>query len=435
MNLLKRKKFSVGGNDTDFNLEHRIFNISCFMITIFGILGGLGNYFSELHIATVWLSVIGVLISGYLYYVARVRKIFSTTVIIIYLAATVMVLGLMFFFNNGTQGTILYLIIMLLNIFLLIVPTRYQYFVGGVLYLTLFILIALEFIFPQWIVPYHSVEEMLTDHILTMFYTVFFTTSIIVLFRKNYLSDRKKILSQNDSLVLLNQQINFQKEELENKTKQLLLAIETSNERNKYIETLLKELNHRVKNNLQLVISLLQKQANSSPDDSVKDALLDTKNRLVSLILIHQRLYGQENATSIFMPKYLKELTESILISFNDLAEDNIMYDTDEVWLNVETAISVGLIANELITNSFKHAFHGTEEPKLIISFKKTGTENRLSIRDNGIGMQEDKADTSFGMELIGLLTKQIKGQVEKKCEANKGCCFTIIFNDLKSKI
>ncbi len=432
MGRTKNFLFRIGGDEATFNLEHRIFNVSCFMITIFGIIGGIGNYFSGLHVMTVWLSVIGVLISGYLFYLARIKEVFTTVVIFIYLTATFFVLGLMFFFNGGTQGTILYLIIMFLNIFLLIVPSAYQYFFGAILYATLFLLITLEFLFPTWIIAYHSINEMLLDHIITIFYTIFFTSAIIILFRKNYALDRQKILAQHDALLDLNQQINSQKNELEEKTKQLQLSIESTNERNKYIETLLKELNHRVKNNLQLVSSLLQKQANLSIDKSAKAALLDTKNRLLSLILLHQRLYGHENTTRIFIPKYLKELSEAILISYSNLGEENIIYDTDDVWLDVEVAISIGLISNELITNSFKHAFNNIPEPKLFISFKRDQTNFILSVKDNGVGVSEKIEKSTFGMELIGLLTKQLKGILVIEYGENKGCNITLTFIDAR---
>jgi two-component sensor histidine kinase len=428
MNVFKSNVFTLSGDENTFTLEHRIFNISCFMITVFGAIGCLGNYFSGLHIMTVWLSILGTLISGSLFYLARIKNIFNTKIVFVYLVATVIVLGIMFFYNGGAQGTVIYLIIMLLNIFLLIVPSKYQYFFGTVLYVTLVLLITLEFLFPNWIIAYHSTNEMLLDHIITIFYTIFFTSSIIILFRKNYALDRQKILAQHDALLDLNQQINSQKNELEEKTKQLQLSIEITKERNKYIETLLKELNHRVKNNLQLVSSLLQKQANLSIDRSAKAALLDTKNRLLSLILLHQRLYGHENTTKIFIPKYLKELSEAILISYSNLGEENIIYDTDDVWLDVEVAISIGLISNELITNSFKHAFNNIPEPKLFISFKRDQTNFILSVKDNGVGMSEKIEKSTFGMELIELLTKQLKGILVIECGENKGCNITLTF-------
>jgi two-component sensor histidine kinase len=422
----------VGGDEKLFELEHRIFNIASFLITILAAVGVFGNYVTGLHFITVALSFIGSVISGYIWYLARIKNVFTLKVVFIYLVNIFFVLGIMFFFNGGTQGAVLYLIIMLLNIFLLVVPSTYQYFVGIALYSTLMLLIAIEFFFPKSIVPYHSTNEMLLDHVITISYSVFFTTAIIVLFRKKHLEDRQKILSQNESLLLLNQKINAQKNELEEKTKQLELSIETANERNKYIETLLKELNHRVKNNLQLVSSLLKKQANLSTDNSTKVALLDTKNRLLSLILLHQRLYGNENTTQIFMPKYLKELAESILISYHSIEEEDIIYDTDDVWLDVELAISIGLMANELITNSFKHAFDNISEPKLFISFKRDRTNFILRIKDNGVGMNKNSESSSFGMELIELLTKQLKGKLEKESSSN-GCTFTLTFNTIRS--
>jgi hypothetical protein len=189
MNSFKNVLLKISGDESAFNLEHRIFNISCFIITIFGIFGGIGNYFSGLHIVTVWLSVLGTLISGSLFYLARINAVFSTKIIFIYLIATVFVLGIMFFFNGGTQGTILYLIIMLLNIFLLIVPSRFQYFFGIIFGFMLISLITAEFLFPKLITPYHSINEMLTDHVLVMLYSVFF-------YNYCYSSVQEKLLSR-----------------------------------------------------------------------------------------------------------------------------------------------------------------------------------------------------------------------------------------------
>ncbi len=225
----------------------------------------------------------------------------------------------------------------------------------------------------------------------------------------------------------LNDKVITQRNEMEEKTRLLEIAVERANERNRYIEMLMKELNHRVKNNLQFVSSLLLKQANSSADPATKEALLDTKNRLLSLILLHQRLYGSENTVSIFIPRYLKELTESILISYQNFEEECIVYDADEVWMNVETAISIGLIANELITNSFKHAFSDVSEPRLYVSFKRSGTEFVLCVSDNGKGMKENTKNT-FGLELIDLLTKQLKGKLTKKSEEGAGSSFSVAF-------
>lgn len=431
MELFKNFFVLVGGDESEFELEHRIFNISSFLITTFGFIGIFGNYFTGLAMMTVWLSVAGMLVSGYLFYLSRIKQVFTLKVVFIYLVATVSVLGSMFFFNGGVQGTIFYLIIMLLTIFLLIVPITYQNSVGVVFYLTLIVLIALEYLFPESIIPYHNTDEMFVDHVLTIFYAVFFTSVIVIMFRRKYLDDRGKMLLQNSSLQLLNEKVIAQKNELEEKTKELERTIQAANERNKYIEMLLKELNHRVKNNLQLVSSLLLKQANSSSDMAAKTALLDTKSRLLSLILLHQRLYGHDNATSIFMPQYLKELSESILISYTDFGEENIIYDIDDVWLSVDLAISAGLIANELITNSFKHAFLSVSEPTLCVSFKRSETDFILRVKDNGVGMEESKGGPTFGLELIGLLTKQLKGKLEKACHKNDGCCFSITFSDL----
>lgn len=416
--MVKTFIFNIGGSDREFELEHRIFNVSSFLLTTFAALGAVGNYFTGLHPMTVWLSLVGFIFSGCLYYRSRFKGNFSIKISFSYILIVVGILGSMFFFNGGTQGTILYLIIMLLNVFLLIVPTSYQNSVSVILYGLMVLIILLEFFFPGWVVPYHSFSEMIVDHIISIFYSVFYTSVVIVLFRRKHIEDRERIIEQ--------------KNELELKTKQLQVAIESAEERNSYIELLLRELNHRVKNNLQLVSSLLQKQANLSNALETKSALIDTKHRMLSLILLHQRLYGADNSTSVFMPSYLKELTESILLSNNEFKEENIFYDIDDVRLNVESGTSIGLIANELITNACKHAFEEINDPCLFVVFKKRNNEFSLTIKDNGKGIISAEDKSSFGMELISILTKQLKGTFVSECTINQGCSFTVTFKNIE---
>ena len=421
---------TITGDRAVFSLEHRIFNISGFFITTFALLGGTANYMIGLPHPTVWLSYIGAAISAWLYYVGRVKQVFSASLVFCYVAATLGLLSVMHFYNGGINGNLIYLIIMFLNIFLLMVPPRYQYWVFGVMYADLLLLLVLEYTNPEWVVPYNRIEDRMLDHGVTMMYTLFYTTLIIVTYRRNYNSERQKVLDQNNQLLLLNEQISQQRHHLETKTKELEESVKIANDRNNHIHVLLRELNHRVKNNLQVVSSLLNLQAYTITDENARKALLEGKNRLLSMILIHQRLYQNENATEVYMPDYLRELTETIMFTYSKFFdEEMVTYDIDPVWMNVEAAIPVGLICNELITNAFKYAFHDAEEPALRIKLANLEKEYLLVIQDNGPGIQQSREKKTFGMDLVHSLLKQLDGSLEYAAEA--GSTFTIRFSKL----
>lgn len=417
----------VGGPARDFPLEHRIFNISSFFITSFAFIGGTINFLIGLNGPVIWLSFVGAVISYVIFYYARYQRRFNVYVSFGYIAATIVILSVMHFFNGGVNGTVLYLYMMLLNIFLLIVPRAYQFWVFGFLYLNILALLVLEFAFPNWVIAYHSDNEKLVDHGATMLYTMFFTAMVIIYFRKSYREEQTKVIRQNYQLTLLNEQIDEHRQALESKTEALEKAVALANDRHENIKILLKELNHRVKNNLQVVSSLLNLQANAVADPQAKRAILESKNRLLSMILIHQRIYLHENATQIFLPDYLRELAESIMFSFNGKQEKgNIKYDIDAVWLNVDKAIPVGLIANELVTNCFKHTIHKKSDGCIDLKFKSSGNGYLLSICDNGDGFAEDPTRRSFGLELVRSLVRQLDGDCQVM--ANKGTCWEIKF-------
>jgi two-component sensor histidine kinase len=432
--LLARMRFGklmtvVGGDGNSFSLEHRIFNISSFFITSFAFLGGIANYLVGLVAPVVWLSFLGSAISFIIFYFARFRHRFNVYVSFSYILATIAILSVMNFYNGGLDGTIIYLIIMLLNIFLLIVPRGYQFWALGLLYLNILVLLVLEFNFPQWVVPYHSSNERLVDHAVTMLYSMFYTALVIIYFRKSYKEEQDKVTRQNTQLKGLNEQIEENRYNLESKTEALEAAVALANDRHENIKILLRELNHRVKNNLQVVSSLLNLQANAVSDPQAKSAILESKNRLLSMILIHQRIYLHENATQIYLPDYLKELSESIMYSFRGQAggsPDILQFEIDEVWLNVDKAIPVGLIANELVTNCFKHTIHKKADGRITVKFKNTSTGYLLSVCDNGDGFVENQPRKSFGLELVRSLVRQLEGDCQ--VVSNKGTCWDINF-------
>ncbi len=188
--------------------------------------------------------------------------------------------------------------------------------------------------------------------------------------------------------------------------------------KNHDVQTLLREIHHRVKNNLQIISSLLRLQARRVSDEGAIEALQTGQARIRSMSLLHQRLYQGEVLKDIPMRPYLNDLAQSLLDAYR-VDEDRITLSTDidELSLNVDDAVPLGLISNELITNSLKHAFPGERKGKILIVLKKNETGFRLEVADDGIGMtitdsKPVTSSTSFGLELVESLAQKLNGQL-----------------------
>jgi len=195
------------------------------------------------------------------------------------------------------------------------------------------------------------------------------------------------------------------------KTNKLLAA------KNQQNELLLKEIHHRVKNNLELVKSLIALQSAQLEDSATKDAMIASQNRVQSMGIIHQKLYQGDNLGSVEMKDYFLNLGEGILDTFN--AEDQVKIECamDNLELDVDTAVPIGLIVNELLTNALKYAFPKNAKGNISISLLKTNPETlTLKVVDNGIGKIVGLAPkgTGFGSQLIKLLTQQLNGEMEE---------------------
>ena len=196
-----------------------------------------------------------------------------------------------------------------------------------------------------------------------------------------------------------------------NKRKNKLLE-----KQNKEKEFLLKEIHHRVKNNLEIVSSLLSLQSAQTNDVTVIDAMQESQNRVQSMSMIHQKLYQGKNLGTIEMKDYLINLGNHVLDSFG--VEDRILLECamETLELDVDTAVPLGLIVNELITNALKYAFPQGRKGQIEVRLKKESV-NKLSLKiiDDGIGQEDDDftKGTGFGMQLIQLLTQQLNGTME----------------------
>ncbi len=196
------------------------------------------------------------------------------------------------------------------------------------------------------------------------------------------------------------------------KSKKATRIIRAKNAEN---ELLLKEIHHRVKNNLEMVKSLIALQSAQIEDPATKEAMVASQNRVQSMGIIHQKLYQGENLGSIEMKDYFINLSEGILDTFD--AEDQVKIECamDNLDLDVDTAVPIGLIVNELLTNALKYAFPEHQQGIINISLKKDTNDNlKLQVRDNGVGKTEGLAPkgTGFGAQLVKLLTQQLNGKM-----------------------
>ena len=196
-------------------------------------------------------------------------------------------------------------------------------------------------------------------------------------------------------------------------------------------EILLKEIHHRVKNNLQILSSLLNLQSNYLRDKQALEVFKESQNRIKSMALVHEKLYQSSDFLKIDFPGYVKDLLANLFRSYrtsNGTVKLNV--NIENFILSIDDAISLGLIINELVSNSLKYAFPNDKSGSITVSLKKSDTDQvELLVEDNGVGLPEGfkiEEAPSLGMQLVSTLTEQLEG---KLCvNGNNGVSSKIIF-------
>jgi len=187
-------------------------------------------------------------------------------------------------------------------------------------------------------------------------------------------------------------------------------------QRNKEIEVLLREIHHRVKNNLEVVSSLLELQSVTLADQGARDAMLAGRSRVSTMGILHQKLYQGDNLGTVGMREYFTDLTRNLGHTFgvNGRVTFTIAVPED-MRLDVDTAVPLGLIANELITNSIKYAFEGAAAGAVTVEMSRVGERFLFAVTDNGSGKTEDPtAGTGFGTRLVGMLVLQLEAELHE---------------------
>jgi len=230
----------------------------------------------------------------------------------------------------------------------------------------------------------------------------------------------------NSSFTLLNKEITERKG-AERQLKKLL------GER----ELLLKEIHHRVKNNMQIISSILFFHSAASKDDKVTDIFNQCQQRINSMALVHEKLYETEDFSNINFKEYIETLTMTLFHAYKKDMEDIVLKTgIGNVLIDIDTAVPIGLILNELITNCLKYAFPGERRGEIGITINAVDEDMfELTVKDNGIGLPDgfDLMNVdSMGLRIIRILTEQLQGKI--RLNAENGTEFRITFMRKKSK-
>lgn len=295
---------------------------------------------------------------------------------------------LAFFSLRGGEAALTHILFVLnvIGLSILYRKGRFQrFFYGNMLFTLLCIVFVLLSFYNNWFISFQVPQENVlldirVNTIILVFCSLMFSMIVVVAFSRQY----NRVLSSLEE-------------------KQILLA----------------ELNHRVKNNLAIIVSLLRLKGMNATNDETVEALRDVANRVHSMALVHQQMYDGVGNTSIRVQEYISELMSGICNSLPDHPDVTCTNQIDDVEMDVSKAIPFGMILNELIMNTIKHAFPEKSDPELAISYKETDDIVTFTFSDNGIGFRQDDLikEGSLGIELILSLAEQLDAKAYFKSE------------------
>lgn len=267
--------------------------------------------------------------------------------------------------------------------------------------------------------PFFSITSKISPEAIEFIYSFNFCSAFILCFGLiTYFANNndKYIANLISHRHVLEKEIN-----LRNRSEELLKK--SLNER----EILLAEVHHRVKNNLAIISALINLQKDKLSDDVSKQIFEETKNRVYAMSLIHNLLYQNNSFAKIDFVEYVGKFCENISRSYQSKCTIEFEQQIDNINLDIKTAIPLGLILNELITNSLKHAFNNQNSGKITIGLTNIGkTHYKFWVSDSGVGMDHEmiNSTSSMGMNIVKSLVEQIDGEINY--ERDNGSNFTI---------
>ncbi len=231
------------------------------------------------------------------------------------------------------------------------------------------------------------------------------------------------VASRTAELVTANHELRESEERFRHIAEQIKTSLQEK-------EVLLKEIHHRVKNNMQVITSLLSLQSKTISDTKALAVFEDSQNRVKSMALIHETLYQSKDLSRINFAEYLKKLVAHVSRSYRIRPNAvKINLHVNDVALPIDTAVPCGLIINELASNALKYAFPADTKGEINITFANTNDEYTLCVSDTGVGLPPDfdpEQGKSLGMKLVRMLTSQLNGEME--CRNGVGTTFQITF-------
>lgn len=314
-------------------------------------------------------------------------------------------------FNNGTMHVGAPFWIMLLNILVL-------YIIGfkwGVVFMVFSLagfLYYLEFVFPY---HFHLFNDLSKEVYYSAFYEAFFALFLLgyIIFTILKASKQSDLLmkKQNEELLIQNKEISMRDEE---KT------------------ILLKEVHHRVKNNLQVITSLLRLQMHELKNDKEIAKFKDSINRVMTMALIHDKMYQSEEFSRINLEEYFEGLSKDLMNSYRINFNVDLTFELTIDKIGLKSIVPLALIYNELFSNSLKHAFANIAHPKIMVRIEKYDEDYfQFIYEDNGTWKEINPEKSSFGRELIEALTDQLNGEMKFTSKPNTEYIFKFKHLDL----
>lgn len=194
-------------------------------------------------------------------------------------------------------------------------------------------------------------------------------------------------------------------------------------------ETLLKEIHHRVKNNLQIICSIFELKARQLRDPATLEAFRDSLERVHAIALLHETLYRSRNLSCVDAKAYVEALVRQLASTYADGSHVRVRMEVEEFELDLDTAMPCGLILTELVTNAFRHAFPGGREGEIFIRLATAGRQVSLTVADDGVGLPESaqaRPTESLGWQLVPALARQLGARIH--VDRSSGTCVTIAF-------
>ena len=378
-----------------FVLRHRVFNLFVFFLSIAGFFDLLMSLLYYRYLPQIVISIFLSATLIYLYYLVRIKSLFSAFIIVSSAIFLLLILSISFFYNSGTHGKVIPVLFIYLMIYLLSTRKPLNYYVAGLHMVSIISILLLQYLHPEWVTNYSNDTALLLDNVATFIYFSFVMYYVVDII-KNDLQKEQESYGQKDNYL----------------DKQKL-----------FIRDLLSELNHRVKNNLQVISALLSLQAYRTKHPQAVSALQEGKNRLESMSIVHKKLYQEEFFNQISLAEYIDDLIDHVLTGLDNPLE--IEKKVEDIMLTADQAIPLGLILNEIFTDIKTHAMADQSESRKVEIRSHVNHTLLLIFVTNNVKTGKRKAGlkkkSKISKELIEMLIKQLDGTWEISDSPSEG--------------